>query len=206
MMRRKRLSTFVGKGFSTAKRRATEKYSVHSRSLKVIKYLDTLFGIGNAYVAPGTYVPDNAGGANGPLPLHSVGGTQALNIVLEGAGLVNRVGRKISMKSLRLRLSIVQVPTPVPITIPITARVVVYYDRQVDNAYGNFNVFFGSMTVGNTFNASTSNAPWGMPRPDFSDRMVVLMDKTFMLPTTQATTASTVSWGTPMIIDEYQVE
>jgi len=146
------------------------------RKSSEIKTLDSTFS-GN-YTA-GTYTPDTI--QTSPyqmLPLNNGTATiQAVNLCQQGAGISQRVGNKISLKSLRLRFSLV--PTGEPQTVSTAQRILVIYDRQPSSTYPAVNTILSSINGGNVI----VNGTWddGI-NPNFMDRLVVLMDEKIQLP------------------------
>jgi hypothetical protein len=141
--------------------------------LPEIKTLDTLFT--GAYAA--VYTPDTV-----PCQvLNTNTGTacvQALNLIQQGAGISQRIGHKVSLKSLRLRLSMEPLNN-VDNGWALKTRILVMYDRNPDGTYPAMNVILANITQANQTQAGTylDNL-----NPNFFDRFVVLMDKFITLP------------------------
>lgn len=137
-----------------------------------IKTLDTLFS--GAY--NGVYTPDSV-----PCQmLNTNAGTacvQALNLVQQGAGTSQRIGHKICMKSLRLRLRL-GAGNNVDNALTTWDRLMVLYDRNPDGTYPAANVILSNITQANQ--TQTGNFMDNL-NPNFFDRFVVLMDKLITL-------------------------
>lgn len=102
---------------------------------------------------------------------------QAVNLVQQGPGTSQRIGHKISMKSLRLRMSIL--PTGNVNASPTNGRVLLVYDHNPDGAYIATNQILANITQANVVQNGifTDNL-----NPNFFDRMSVLMDEFITLP------------------------
>jgi len=101
-----------------------------------------------------------------------------LNEILEGAALVNRVGRTVNMKLLELDLQIVRtVPTGGNAVIPVTedyARIMIIYDRQANSAFPpSWHNILADKIAANTDIFGVYNHI----NMDSRDRIRVLMDK-----------------------------
>jgi len=176
---------------------AVTKYSSSSfRRGEEIKTMDVLF-IGNYAQA---YTPDT-------VPLQQLNmntGTasvQALNLIQQGAGISQRIGNKISLKSLRLRLSI---STTTNNNDSITnGRVLLLYDRQPNTAYTASNSMLSSSRQDNTIVAGI----WSDNiNPNFFDRFVVLMDKKIVLPPDNTGSLTTNSTAGPTCISSFEID
>lgn len=58
-----------------------------------------------------------------------------LNNCVVGPNFYNRIGKKICMKSLRMRIHVINLPTDDGANISCTLRFMLVYDRQCNNAY-----------------------------------------------------------------------
>lgn len=163
------------------------------------KTMDLLFT--GAYAA--AYTPDTV-----PLQtLNTNNGTacvQALNLIQQGPGTSQRIGHKVSLKSLRLKGSWI-VGNAVATLTPYQVRLMVIYDHNPDGAYTAANQILGSITQANV--VSTGIASDSL-NPNFFERMVVLMDKWITLPPYNAGALSTTSMNGPsdqvaFCVDEY---
>jgi len=97
--------------------------------------------------------------------------------VQQGAGIPNRIGNKIALKSLRIRGAI-ELTGNGGTPPPQNARFMVVYDRQVNNAYPAVNNILSNVTTGNTI---TAGDYLSSINPAFYDRYIVLCDKLFIL-------------------------
>lgn len=133
-----------------------------------VKTLDTYFS--GAYA--GAYVPDTL-----PAQVLNISeylsAHQAVNLVQAGTGVSQRIGNKISLKSLRLRMTLASIGANSN-PYGTYARLVVLYDRNCNGTYVPWTSLFqymngdGTLTNGD-FTASLS--------PSNFDRVVILMDK-----------------------------
>jgi len=125
---------------------------------------------------------------------------QAINLCQQGAGLCNRVGNKISMKSLRMRFALTS--TGVASNITQYQRVMIIYDRQPTGSYPAVN------TILSTINGSNGivNGTWTENiNPNRLDQYVVLYDHYFPLPPATSGGVSGVgpSEASSYFIDKY---
>jgi len=119
------------------------------------------------------------------------------NLVQQGSGSWNRVGRKIAMKSLRLKLQIrFSAAAPTTTYAGNQIRYIVVYDKQPSGVLPTFNTIFGR-----TIQDGTESCEFMDPaRFDNMDRFTVLLDRTVcMQPPASATTGGTYAWA----VDEY---
>lgn len=141
-----------------------------------IKTLDSTFT--GAYTN-GTYTPDTI--QTSPyqmIPLsNSTTCIQALNLCQQGTGISQRVGNKISLKSLRLRLSLKTTPNVTGVG-SFGARIMVIYDRQPPSSYPATNTLISSINGGNVI---VNGLYTDGINPNFMDRLVVLMDEKISL-------------------------
>lgn len=124
-------------------------------------------GVYTVDTQPLQQLPCNAGTAT----------VQALNIIAQAPGEASRFSNKISMKSLRLRLSLSL--TGKSSGVPTFQRILIIYDRNTNGQYPASNALLGDMISTNAVNAGS---PWSNLNPSFFDRCVVLMDEMIMLP------------------------
>jgi len=97
--------------------------------------------------------------------------------IQQGAGIPNRIGNKIALKSLRIRGAI-ELTGNGGTPPPQNARFMVVYDRQVNNAYPAVNNILSNITTGNIISAGDYLSSIN---PAFYDRYIVLCDKLFIL-------------------------
>lgn len=98
---------------------------------------------------------------------------QNLVTVRQGAGIPNRIGNKIALKSLRVRAS-VQVNANATSPNNQILRWLIVYDRQPNGAYPVVDNLLSDITVGNTIVAGDYQSSIN---PSFYDRFIVLCDK-----------------------------
>lgn len=111
----------------------------------------------------------------------SIGCIQVLNAITQGTGIPNRIGNKVSLKSLRLRLSLVVQDNNI---FDVDSRVLVVYDRQTSAATSYpllTDMFAYIATVDNTIKAGDVYASIN---PNNLERYTVLMDKRILTPAT----------------------
>lgn len=103
---------------------------------------------------------------------------QSISLVQQGAGISQRIGNKISLKSLRLRLALGNFKAVAQAAFS-HVRVMVVYDRNPNTSYVASNAILGESLQSNTI--GTGNFVSNL-NPNFFDRFVVLMDKQIVLP------------------------
>jgi len=174
---------------------AITKFSSSSfRRAQETKTLDVKFS--GAYAA-GTYTPDTS-----PLQMLPVNTqtnvVQCLNLVQQGAGISQRIGNKISLKSVRIRLGFAA--TANDIDTPVQARIIVLYDRQPNGAYASSNNILSDSNQDNTIvnGIATSNL-----NPNFFDRFVVLKDTFVMLQPKNADSVANTDVNGPTTMDAF---
>lgn len=142
---------------------------------------------------------------NGPFALNSTGSIYALNLVQVGSSMFNRVGRRIQMKSVRLRAQIIFIAGVARTTPVDTAKISIIYDKQTNGAYPTLaDVYLDTEQSG----ANTATSLSGLNMNN-RDRFITIMEKCIV-------TASGVTTGTglfqspfpqditPQYIDEYR--
>lgn len=125
---------------------------------------------------------------------------QTVNLIAPGSGSFNRIGRKASMSSIRLKgwITLAQPPSTA-LQAGTVVRMALVLDRQPTGTVPAFDVIFG-WTDQAAAEASTMFAP---PRYDNMERFTILRDKCFDInPGTQGTLAGTAS-QTEISFDEY---
>jgi len=125
---------------------------------------------------------------------------QALNLVQQGAGISQRIGNKISLKSLRLRLNI-GVTTNVN-DVSTNGRILLIYDRQPNTGYTALNSILSSSKQDNTVLAGIYSDNLN---PNFFDRFVILMDEFISLPPYNVPITSTYN-GASSDICNYHID
>ena len=149
----------VTKGITT-KYAAKKKREIHT--------VDSVFP--QLYIR--TYVPDTLSGVTfNDIPL-----IQNLARVRQGAGIPNRIGNKIALKSLRLRGTIQETGTYGAPTQQ--GRFMIVYDRQVNGTYPAVNNILSDITPSNVVVPGTYLSSIN---PNFYDRFIVLCDKLFIV-------------------------
>lgn len=102
----------------------------------------------------------------------------SLNNTTEGSSFFNRIGRKISMKSLHLRGIITANSGSLVAQGPLTARIMVIYDRQPNGNVPAFADLIQSQNLGGT----TSNTVFDGINMNNRERFAVLADMQVILP------------------------
>nr|WAE42732.1 MAG: capsid protein [Cressdnaviricota sp.] len=158
---------------NVAKRYSSNGFRVSSET----KTLDTLFTA--AYTA-GTYTPDTFPTTSYQmLPLNIGTATvQALNLCQQGTGISQRVGNKISMKSLKIRLQLQQTANTSPQTNNHN-RFLIVYDRQPNTTYPASNTILSSIGGNNVL---ANGIYTDSLNPNLMDRYTILMDEMLVLP------------------------
>lgn len=170
----------------------TTKYAAKKK--REIKTLDVT--IPDNYPGGGNYISDTLSGFVFNTRPQCI---QNVVLVNQGAGISQRIGNKIALKSLRIRMSLeVTDKTGQP---PQGARFMVVYDRQPNGVYPTVNQVVANITTGN----STTNGNWlSSVNPNYYDRYIVLCDKMFIIGNN--VNGSVGTWVTTkeaFMIDEY---
>lgn len=141
----------------------------------------------------------------GPLAFSTTGNLVGINLIQVGSSMFNRVGRKIEMRSVRLKGFIGTLAVTRATTSPDYARIIIVYDRQVNGAYPAIASVLQDTDQAGT---NTSEAMSGL-NMDNRERFVTIMDKQIILP--QATNTAGVltnvfpnDTSLPCMIDEYR--
>jgi len=142
----------------------TNKYAAKKK--REIKTVDILFT--NAYAH--TYTAETFS----KVTLNDSPTLQNLVTVQQGAGICNRIGNKIALKSLRYHCSIFPTLNNGPQTIPYQSRFMIIYDRQPNGTYPTLTDILGDITVGNTI---VQGDYISSINPNNFDRFIVLCDK-----------------------------
>jgi len=168
-----------------------------------IKCLDTTFQAGYLSVWVADTFPQRA------LNNTTTSSLQSLSLIQQGPGLSQRIGNKVSLKSLRLRFSLIS--TGNTSFVPNDSRVMVIYDRQPNGSYPGINDVLNSLDQSNSLtNPTFAQLVTTNLNPNNFERFTVLMDKSFTLPTYEVEGDTTKSNGptgngqnSPWWIDEY---
>lgn len=185
---------YVSRPLPMARRGApTGRYASNPR-MGELKTVDFTFSA--AYVSA-NYVPDQQPFALLNLTTNS-NNHQALNLVQQGTGIAQRIGNKICMRSLRMRLRFV---TGVDYGLsqnPYYVRLMLVYDRNPPGTYTATNTILGTAVQNNTIGAGTIDSSLN---PNFYDRFVVLRDWQKCLPSLQESSSNqpNADW----IIDDF---
>jgi len=128
---------------------------------------------------------------------------QSMNLIQQGAGISQRIGNKISLKSCRLRLALLNNGTNQATTV--RARVMLLYDRNPNGGYVAANSILGESLQSNTIGTGTM---YSNLNPNFFDRFVVLMDDIITLPPWVSSSIATSDMTGPttdrnFLIDRY---
>jgi len=129
----------------------------------------------------------------------AAGGVQVLNAPKQGAGVNERIGNRIEMKTLRIRMSVGwnNGGFAAATNDNYPCRAMVFYDRQANTAIPNLATLLGSWAAAASTNTYTSvlngiNA-------SFRDRFVVLVDEVINVPT--STWSGGFSQGNPITFE-----
>lgn len=173
------------------------KYSAKKKTQE-IKTCDMTF---NGNYNHGNYTPDQTD--NPQLMINIQGSIQNLACIQQGTGVSQRIGNKIALKSLRIRLALSAIDNH-EYDIISEARLMVVYDRQPNGVYPTMGNMLQLIKQDGTtaFGTEVSNINVSQ-----LDRYVVLMDKILSLPpqTTGLTNANMVgvTQQSTFIIDEF---
>lgn len=131
---------------------------------------------------------------------------QIVNGVQQGTHIAARIGNKIKLKSMRIRLILNEKPDPGVSDLYFNSvRVLVLYDRQPNGAYNTNAQVLNSVgqtgSLGNNANTDSLN-------PTYFDRYVILMDKWMVTPPvaavgTSITTATSIG---PTAIESFKID
>lgn len=173
------------------RRRSYKKYpNLFQRSaLKrvEVKTYDNIF-TANDIGYNGQYDPDEKYGDNKiyswlPLVGDNTNNHQALNLVIQGTQVSQRIGTKITMKSLRLKLNIMQVNNPLHDEMPLPVRLLLVYDRQAScNVYPTMWQFIGGVNQLGAEVSSEIMLNTGNLFPRYYERYLIVRDWTFYTP------------------------
>lgn len=173
------------------------KYSAKKKSQE-IKTVDMTFSGG---YNNGVYAPDQLN--NPVIMINSTGTIQNLACIQQGSGVSQRIGNKVALKSLRIRLALSDLQHNYDVISE--NRIMIVYDRQPNGTYPTINNMLqlikqdGSTAHGNEVsNINVSQL----------DRYVVLMDKLISLPPYESGAFNTTSMvgvtqQSSYIIDEF---
>jgi len=145
---------------------AITKYSTHKAINPKLKTLDIEFS--GAYANP--YVVDQL--ANQPINVNNLPIIQNIATVQQGAAESQRIGNKIALKSLRVRLQ--AVPTSKVNGSETHARFMVVYDRQTNGTYPAANNLLSSLDQAGT---TIAGKYLDSINPNYLERYVVLADE-----------------------------
>lgn len=104
-------------------------------------------------------------------PVSGAATTTLLNGCVEGVDAVNRVGRRINMKSISLRMGITITEAPTTAN-PTYIRYALVYDRQPNGAAPAYSDIFQNITLA----GATSSDAFSFPNPTNFDRFTILRD------------------------------
>lgn len=108
------------------------------------------------------------------IPICNTGALQAINLVAQGAGVSQRIGNKISMKSLRLRLT--AYASDINAFSPTALRVMLIYDRQPSGA-ATYPPIYSILTYQTQLNAEITGDMYASVSVNNLERYTVIMDK-----------------------------
>lgn len=142
---------------------------------------------------------------NGLFALNSTGSIYAVNLVQVGSSMFNRVGRRIQMKSVRLRIQISYI-AGVTRTVPVdTGKLALVYDKQTNGAYPTLqDVYLDTEQTG----ANTATSISGLNMNN-RDRFITIMEKCIPLAGGSLSATGTFSLPFPqdftgVYMDEYR--
>lgn len=129
----------------------------------------------SAYPTAGVYVPDLLNETI--IPINQTGAIQSLNNIQQGTGLSQRLGNRVTLKSLRCRFNIQAVPRNYGSVNNL--RFMIIYDRAPNGAYNTVGQILKNLLQDNTTNVGdyTDNL-----NPSYFDRIKVLKDIKMVLP------------------------
>lgn len=111
--------------------------------------------------------------------MNSTGTIAGLNLIQVGSSMFNRVGRKIQLRSVRLRCHIIPIQGATRSNaIPDLGRVCVVYDKQTNGAFPVINDVYQDTEQSG---ANTITALTGLNMNN-RDRFISIIDKSLMLP------------------------
>lgn len=125
---------------------------------------------------------------------------QCLNLVQQGTGIAQRVGNKICMRSLRVRLRLVEAIDSGGTTTPHYMRVVLCYDRNPNGSYIATNQILSNALQNNTTGNGEIESSLN---PTFYDRFVILRDWFQTLPSLQESTSNIPNDNYTWVIDDF---
>jgi len=185
---------YTPKKMVSTKRRQTKGITTKYAAKKK-REIKTLDGV-QSTVYTIVYVPDTQTG----LTFNDAPFIQNVVRVQQGAGIANRIGNKIALKSLRIRATL-ELTTNGGTPPPQSARFMVIYDRQVNGTYPAVNSVLSDVQTNNSVVAGDFLSSIN---PNFYDRYIVLCDKIFIIG--NGPTGGTDNGPTEMkqfIIDEF---
>lgn len=110
---------------------------------------------------------------NGLFALNSTGSIYALNLIQVGSSMFNRVGRRIQMKSMRMRIQVKLIIGVTRIPVIDTGKIAVVYDKQTNGAYPTLaDVYQDTEQTG----ANTATSLSGLNMNN-RDRFITIMEK-----------------------------
>jgi len=146
----------------------TQKFAAKPKT-REIKTVDTIF----PQVYTRIYVSDTLSG----ITFNDAPCIQNLCRIQQGAGIPNRIGNKVALKSLRIRATLEQTGNDGGAPLQ-NGRFMIVYDRQVNGTYPSINAILGDISVSNTVTAATYLSSIN---PNYFDRYIVLCDKIFIV-------------------------
>lgn len=115
--------------------------------------------------------------------LSSTGNINCLNLIRVGSSMFNRIGRKIEMRSIRIRANMITLPVTRATATPSFGRMAVVYDRQTNGAFPSIaDIFQDTDQAG----ANTDSALSGI-NMDNRERFVTIIQKNLVIPQATAT-------------------
>lgn len=115
---------------------------------------------------------------NGAGALNATGTITCLNLIQVGSSMFNRIGRRIQLKSLRLRLQLVTINATRTLQFADVGRIAVVYDKQTNGAFPTLTDVYQDTEQSGT-NTSTTLTGLNMNN---RDRFITIIDKQVMIP------------------------
>lgn len=142
---------------------------------------------------------------NFQMVLNSTGEVQCLNLIRVGSSMFNRIGRKIEMRSLRIKTILTTLNVTRATVTPSFCRLCVIYDRQTNGALPPLADIFQDTSQAGTNN---DNALSGI-NMDNRERFVTLIQKNFPVPQATATAGVLTNVfpnasSIPIVMDEFR--
>lgn len=120
----------------------------------------------------------SADSINVPGALNTTGTISCINLIQVGSSMFNRIGRKIQLKSVRLRFHLRTLPVTRTVPIQDVGRISIVYDKQTNGAFPTLTDVYQDTEQTGT-NTSTTISGLNMNN---RDRFITILDKQILLP------------------------